>query len=278
MFGSKKIQELEDQVRELTERLSKQQAENADLTQQLDSAKNRIAGMEAQLMDFDLERAKEEAKASRAEFEGLKDLYSRKNREFDEFKEEEEQRFARDQALQRHNLENEIRDNRQANQEYVANTVKTFGESYNYYLNQIKVLMDALGNVATRTGAALFSGENADLRTSFDHQMRDLLKSGVDVFGEEEDLVVEAEDVPENAVEETFDAAEETAADAACEAQETPEPFEDAANEAEAVIDTAEDAAGDVAEKAEEARDAAGGYAEMFEEKLKQLDEKVDEL
>ena len=48
--------------------------------------------------------------------------------------------FARDQALQRHNLENEIRDNRQANQEYVANTVKTFGESYNYYLNQIKVV------------------------------------------------------------------------------------------------------------------------------------------
>jgi chromosome segregation ATPase len=158
MFGSKKIQELEARVQELTESLSRRESENADLTQQLDSAKSRIAEMEAQLNDFDLEQAKEAAKASRAEFEGLKDLYSRKNREFDEFKEEEEQRFARDQALQRHNLENEIRDNRQANQEYVANTVKTFGESYNYYLNQIKVLMDALGNVATRTGAALFSG------------------------------------------------------------------------------------------------------------------------
>ena len=164
MFGSKKIQELEDQVRELTERLSKQQAENADLTQQLDSAKNRIAGMEAQLMDFDLEQAKEAAKASRAEFEGLKDLYSRKNREFDEFKEEEEQRFARDQALQRHNLENEIRDNRQANQEYVANTVKTFGESYNYYLNQIKVLMDALSQVTERAGKNLFENDTDHLK------------------------------------------------------------------------------------------------------------------
>ena len=206
MFGSKKIQELEARVQELTESLSKRESENADLTQQLDSAKSRIAEMEAQLNDFDLEQAKEAAKASRAEFEGLKDLYTRKNREFDEFKEEEEQRFARDQALQRHNLENEIRDNRQANQEYVANTVKTFGESYNYYLNQIKVLMDALGNVATRTGAALFSGENADLRNSFGHQMRDLLKSGVDAFGDEgEDLVVEAEDVPE-VVDESADA------------------------------------------------------------------------
>ena len=200
MFGSKKIQELEDKVRELTESLSRQQSENASLAQQLDSANSRIREMEAKLNDFDLEKAKEEAKASQAEFEGLKDLYTRKNREFDEYKEEEEQRFARDQALQRHNLENEIRDNRQANQDYVANTVKTFGESYNYYLNQIKVLMDALGNVATRTGAALFSGENADLRNSFGHQMRDLLKSGVEAFDEDgEKLVVEAEDAGETA-------------------------------------------------------------------------------
>lgn len=209
MFGSKKIQELEDRVRELTESLSRQQSENASLTQQLDAASSRIREMEAQLKDFDLERAREEAKASRAEFEGLKDLYTRKNREFDEYKEEEEQRFARDQALQRHNLENEIRDNRQANQEYVTSTVKTFGESYNYYLGQIKVLLDALGNVATRTGETLFSGGNADLRASFGHQMRDLLKSGVDAFNDEEELVVEAEDAPEEAVPEEAEAAEE---------------------------------------------------------------------
>jgi len=211
MFGSKKIQELEDRVRELTESLSRAQSDNASLTQQLDTASSRIREMEAQLKDFDLERAKEEAKASKAEFEGLKDLYTRKNREFDEYKEEEEQRFARDQALQRHNLENEIRDNRQANQDYVTSTVKTFGESYNYYLGQIKVLLDALGNVATRTGETLFAGGNADLRASFGHQMRDLLKSGVDAFADdEEELVVEAEDVPEVA-EEAVEAVPETA-------------------------------------------------------------------
>ena len=197
MFGSKKIQELEARVQDLTESLNKKQAENADLLRDLEGANGRIAELEARLNDFDLEQAKEAAKASRAEYEGLKDMYTRKTREFDEFKEEEEQRFARDQALQRHNLENEIRDNRQANQDYVANTVKTFAESYNYYLNQIKVLMDALGNVATRTGETLFSGENADLRAQFGHQMRDLLKSGVDAF--DEDMVVEGEDLHEEA-------------------------------------------------------------------------------
>ncbi len=231
MFGSKKIQELEDKVRELTESLSRQQSENASLTQQLDTASSRIREMEAQLKDFDLERAREEAKASRAEFEGLKDLYTRKNREFDEYKEEEEQRFARDQALQRHNLENEIRDNRQANQDYVTSTVKTFGESYNYYLGQIKVLLDALGNVATRTGETLFAGGNADLRASFGHQMRDLLKSGVDAFNdEEEELVVEAEDVPEvaeEAAEPAPEAAEEVGEAAGDAAEEPHEPLEE---------------------------------------------------
>jgi len=231
MFGSKKIQELEDRVRELTESLSRQQSENATLTQQLDTANSRVREMEAKLNDFDLERAKEEAKASRAEFEGLKDLYTRKNREFDEYKEEEEQRFARDQALQRHNLENEIRDNRQANQDYVTSTVKTFGESYNYYLGQIKVLLDALGNVATRTGETLFAGGNADLRASFGHQMRDLLKSGVDAFNdEEEELVVEAEDVPEvaeEAAEPAPEAAEEVGEAAGDAAEEPLEPLEE---------------------------------------------------
>lgn len=230
MFGSKKIQELEDRVRELTESLGKQQSENASLTQQLDSASRRILEMEAQLNDFDLEKAKEEAKASQAEFEGLKDLYTRKNREFDEYKEEEEQRFARDQALQRHNLENEIRDNRQANQEYVTSTVKTFGESYNYYLGQIKVLLDALGNVATRTGETMFSGGNADLRASFGHQMRDLLKSGVDDFDDGEELVVEAEEIHEAPVEAApVDAGEEPAEAAPVDAGEEPlEPLEEA--------------------------------------------------
>ena len=226
MFGSKKIQELEAQVRELTEKLSRQQAENADLTQQLESAKSRIAGMEAQLKDFDLEQAVEEARASRAEFEGLKELYSRKNREFDEFKEEEEQRFARDQAIQRHNLDNEIRDNRKANQDYVTNTVKTFGESYNYYLNQIKVLMDALGSVATRTGEALFSGGNDDLKSRFGSLMRDTLKTETgDLKGDAGDVVLigslDEPEAPEEAAGEA-EAMPEEVGEAAEAAEETP--------------------------------------------------------
>ena len=115
--------------------------------------------------------------------------------------------------------------------------------------------MDALGSVAARTGAALFSGENADLRASFGHQMRDLLKSGVDAFGDdEEDLVVEAEEVPET-VEDTVEDAVEDAG--------------------EAVEDTFEDAVG---EAAEEAGDAAEDAAEEIEAPEKPLDEEIDLL
>ena len=74
MFGSKKIQELEAKVQELQEKLTREATEKADLTQQLESANRRIAEVEAELNDFDLARLKEEAKASRAEYEGLKDL------------------------------------------------------------------------------------------------------------------------------------------------------------------------------------------------------------
>ena len=204
MFGSKKTQELENMVQELQGKLNQVTAEKTDLAQKLDSANSRIADLESRLQDFDLERLKEEATASRAEFEGLRDLYNRKNKEFDEYKVEEEERFARDQAMQRHNLENEIRDNRQANQEYVTSTIKTFGESYNYYLNRIKEMMDALSTVAACTGEALFSGENTDLKSRFGSQMRDLLKAGSEPMeGEAEELIFEeAQQSAEETVEE----------------------------------------------------------------------------
>ena len=180
MFGSGKIKELESQLAQLQSKLDTFTQENGRLTQELESARGRVSELEAQLNDFDLAALKEEARASKAEYEGLKELYARKNKDFDESVEEEEQKFAREAALQRFNLDNEIRDNRQANQDYVTSTVKTFGESYNYYLNQIKLLMDALGDVASQTGAALFSGENADLKARIGHSMRERLKSGTD--------------------------------------------------------------------------------------------------
>lgn len=259
MFGGKKRQELEAQVSQLQDKLTQETNQNADLTQRLEDANRRIRELESRLNDFDLERLKEEARASHAEYEGLKELYQRKNREFDDYKEGAEQEFARDQALQRHNLENEIRDNRQANQDYVASTVKTFGESYNYYLNQIKVLMDALGDVATRTGQALFSGENTDLKSRFGSQMRDVLKSGADSLkGDDGDLILIGtmdEEVPE-AVEEAFDAAEE-ALDTAEEA------VEEAVDEASEAVEDAEDALEDAFE---DAGDAFEETEDAFEE------------
>ena len=204
MFGRKQIQELEAQLQTTREELNQATSENAALREQLEASNRQIAALKDQLHDFDLEKEKETAAALKAEYEGLRNLYKQKNQEFDDSREEKEQTFARDQAIQRHNLENEIRDNRQANQDYVANTVRTFGESYNYYLNQIKVLMDALGNVAAQTGEALFSQENADLKARFDSQMRGALKSSsvgalqnAQEDAESDGDTVEAEIVPE---------------------------------------------------------------------------------
>ena len=237
MFGSKKIQELEARLSELQGKLDAESSEKSSLAQQLESANGKIAELEAQLNDFDLERLKEEAKTSRAEYEGLRELYARKNREFDENVEAEEENFAREQAIKRHNLENEIRDNRQANEDYVSNTVKTFSESYNYYLNQIKVLMDALGDVATRTGEALFSGENDDLKARFGNQMREVLKSGTDTLSRDEgDLILIGY------------ADEATAPAAEAEEEVAEDPVEDVADEAveEVVDEAAEDDIDDI--------------------------------
>lgn len=42
----------------------------------------------------------------------------------------------------RRNLDNEISESKRANEAYVSDTVKRFGESYNYYLHQIKLLSE----------------------------------------------------------------------------------------------------------------------------------------
>lgn len=182
MFGKEKIQALETQVRELNRKVDQLEKEKGDLTRQLTSARQKAAELESQLENRDLDQLKEEVLTSKAEFEGLKDLYARKIQAFDEAKEEKEQAFAREAALERHNLENEIRDHRQANQEYVRNTVQTFSESYHYYLNQIKLMMDALGDVASRTGEALFAEPNDDLKAKFGQQLAFKLKSDAEAL------------------------------------------------------------------------------------------------
>ena len=108
----------------------------------------------------------------------------------------------------------------------MASTVKSFGESYNYYLNQIKLLMDALGNVATRTGEALFSGGNDDLKSRFGSLMRDTLKTETgDLKGDAGDVVLigslDEPEAPEEAAGEA-EAMPEEVGEAAEAAEETP--------------------------------------------------------
>lgn len=230
MFGSSKIRNLEDQLSNLNEKLQQTVQERDSLRQQLEAARQRIGEMENQLRDTDLEQLKDQEKATIAEYEGLKDLYARKIQAFDASKEEQEQAFAREAALQRHNLENEIRDNRQASQDYVSSTVKTFSESYNYYLNQIKLLMDALGDVAARTGEALFSESNDDLKAKIGQQMADKLKAETDPLRSDNgDLIligtVEEPEEPEE-VEEPEEPEEPEESEEPEEPEESEEPEE----------------------------------------------------
>ena len=180
MFGRSKIQALEEQVHDLELDLEQATKENEKLTEQLKAAKKKAADLEKEYGGTDVDTLREQLRSSQAEYEGLKELYNNKIREFDSSKEEKEQEFAKTAAVQRYNLENEIRDNRQANRDYVSNTVKTFSDSYNYYLNQIKLLMDALGDVASRAGESLFHESNEDLKTKLGQQMAEKIKAETD--------------------------------------------------------------------------------------------------
>ena len=259
MFGGKKLQEANAQLDALRRELEREKSARAEAEKQLSNVRGKVSELEAKLADTDLEQLKEKAKETIAEYEGLKDLYSRKINDFDNSKEEQEQAFAREAALQRHSLENEIRDNRQANQDFVASTVKTFSESYNYYLNQIKTLMDALGNVAARTGSALFEAGNGDLKEHFGLQMVEELKSNLDGMQNEEGdriLIGAAEEAP---------AAAEEAAECCCE--EAKEATECCCEEAK---EAAEETVGGCCEEAQEAAEEA---AEEIKEAAEELTE-----
>lgn len=184
MFGSHKIQDLEYKLRDVTESLDRANREKHELERKLSESEKKVEQLEAQLSDADLEALREQTRISQAEFESLKKMYSSKVKEFEDSIEEKEQDFAKEDALKRYNLENEIVDNRKANQAYVADRVKSFGESYLYYLNQIKVLMDALGDIAIHTGAALFTEEydGRNLMTTIGQEMVGKLKSEADML------------------------------------------------------------------------------------------------
>ena len=185
MFGKEKLQALEAKIGELKKKLQDSLKEKDELKKELEASRKQISDLQAKWDATDLEQTRKQMEASIAEYEGLKDLYNRKINEFNSTRDGKEQEFARHAALERHNLENEIKDNREANQEYVSSTVKAFGESYNYYLNQIKMLMDALGDVASKTGEALFAGGNEDLKARMGQQMAEKLKAETDPLRDE---------------------------------------------------------------------------------------------
>ena len=245
MFGRGKIQMLQSQLNDANDKLDRLTREKTDLEQKLASAASRISELESRLADSELEQLKEEVRTSQAEYEGLKDLYTRKFKEFNDTREEKEQEFAREAAVERHNLEKEIHGSRQSNQDYMSGAVKHFTESYNYYLNQIKLLMDALGDVAAHTGETLFAEPREDLKVSMGQEMAAKLQTATASLRSEESglvLIASAKDAENQSKPEIEGfASEETAADAA----------EMAANATEAAADTAEAAAGEAKKAAE---------------------------
>ena len=150
---------------ELQEKLSAATANNEDLEQKLGAAYQNISELEAKLCDTDFEVLKEQERVTLVELEGLRELYTKKIQDFDNSIEERQEAIEKENSIQRYNLEKEIEEDRQANQEYVSNTVKEFGESFNYYLDQVKVLMNALSHVATKTGENLFKEKEKKLKT-----------------------------------------------------------------------------------------------------------------
>ncbi len=254
MFGSgKKV--LESQVADLKSQLNQLTKSKEKAEQELKEAKEKIADLQRQLDNSELEQLKRQAGATIAEYESLRDLYEKKNEEFDSSRKEKEESFARESAMARYNLENEISDKRSAGEEHISRTVKTFGETYNYYLDQIRVLMNALSGVAARMGSGLFSGEEVDLKNEFGLRMVDELKQGTGEMSEESGNRIligssEPEAVSEDAG--TEEAAEEAEAveDSVCDAVEAVEDSVcDAAEAAEETVCDAAEAAEDAGER-----------------------------
>ncbi len=270
MFGSGKIRDLENRVAELTRKLDQVNNEKDKLSQELTSARQKVSRLESQLTDLDLEEAKKKCQTAAVEYEGLKDLYTRKVSEFDASLQEREQDFAREAAVRRFDLDHEILDRRTENEHYVASTVQTFSESYNYYLNQIKLLMDALGEVAANAGQQLFSGPNDDLKARIGQQMAEKLKAETDPLRRDTgDLILigSAGEAEIQAVEEA--AAEACAEEAVAEActEEAAEACADAACAADAPADAcAEDACAEEAPAEEAAAEEAPAEEAAAEE------------
>ena len=163
----------------LENKLQKAENEKAELEAKLRSANGKIVELEEKLKNTDYDELKEKAKQTAVEFQGLKDLYTEKIKEFEESKESQEEEFAKEAAVKRNNLEEEIQTNRSENQDMVSNTVKVFAGSYLYYMDQIRVMMDAVSQAAAETGSMLFEGNTEDIKERFGERIAEHLRNDV---------------------------------------------------------------------------------------------------
>ena len=285
MFGSGKLRELEAQLSSVKNKLESAVKEKTDLLQQLKDAKDRIQDLEKQLAESEGTELKEQAKKTIVEYEGLKELYVQKNKELDESRERVEEGFAREAAAKRHDLSEEIRVSREDNQAMVSEAVQTFAGSYQYYLDQVRVLMDALSQAAQETGGALFAGENQNIKERFGARILEHLQNDTDALKQntEDLLLIGAEEEKEAA--EGLEAAEEEAAETAQEAggaAETEAAAEEAADACEEAVETVteavEAAAEEAADACEEAVETAADTVEAAEEAAEEIPEEAAQL
>lgn len=274
MFGKEKIMALEAQLTSMRGKMEAAIKERKDLQDQLQKmqdqlkhAKDKVQELEAKVAESELTELKEKARQTIVEYEGLKELYQQKNREIDATRESTEEGFAREAASKRQNLADEIEQNREGNRQLVTETIKTFAGSYRYYLDQIRVLTDALSQAARETGENLFKGEIQDIRESFGSRIVNRLRNDADslrqnngdklLIGAEEPVDESEEPCGTCEAEEAADAAAETEADAEelSEPEEAPEEekMEEAPEEEmmEEVQELTEKAAEDVQELAD---------------------------
>ena len=179
-------------ISDLQEELSVSHSNILSLEHNLSEAQSSISELEAKLTDTDLEQMKAQVRDTQVELEGIRNLYNRKIKDFEDSLAEKEEAFARNNEILRRNLDNEIQESRCANEAYVSDAVKRFSESYNYYLNQIRLFTDALSQVAAETGQALFSGglADGDLRSSIGRSMVARMQADTDLLRSDDNAMV----------------------------------------------------------------------------------------
>lgn len=165
MFGKKK-RELEAQIADLAQRLIEKQEECERVTRELDALKERL--------DLEERTLKELQDACRQK---LSDMDG-KSRQFEYEHAKIIQETQEESDRQRAELEREIKDNREKAGADLSERVRAFSDNYNYYLSQVKLIMDMLTRAAIKTGES-FLTDDRDTTELFRNEMSEGLNSGV---------------------------------------------------------------------------------------------------